>query len=117
MLFAGWPIPSISASLAGCIAGTLHKRGIQARTVLVSDLPARDLIHSRSSSKPIAEALELINAARALVIAIPDYPEEEVCLVRVFLELLQENAFEETSFPMIKGERAALRDSPKEEFD
>lgn len=73
-------------------------------TIVVRDLPAEDLIHARLDSPAIEHAHCLIRRAEGIVIATPVYKAAYAGVLKAFLDVLPQNAFQgKTIFPIATG--------------
>lgn len=83
---------SKSAALLGLVRARLETFGITTAGVNVRDLPAEDLLFARSSALTIASAVELVASARGVVVATPIYKAAYSGILKVFLDLLPQDA-------------------------
>ncbi|RKP44244.1 NADPH-dependent FMN reductase [Pararobbsia silviterrae] len=79
---------SRSTHLLSAAETLLHARGIATRRIEPRDLPAEALLHADVAHPAIREALELVEHAKAVVIATPVYKVAYSGLLKTFLDLL-----------------------------
>ncbi|MDB5801222.1 MAG: ssuE [Rhodocyclales bacterium] len=84
---------SRSARLLGRARDALTASGIASRHLELRKLPAEALLHANSRDPLIAEAIEAVAQADAIVIATPVYKAAYSGLLKVFLDLLPQDAF------------------------
>lgn len=96
LLIAGSPTEhSRSAALLDATAARLDGAGLQIERINIRDLDPRALLLAEAREASVAEAVEKIVRARVLVIATPVYKAAYSGLLKVFLDLLQQNAFQD----------------------
>jgi len=99
--------PSASSrtlKLAKFITERLEGLGLASSLVDVRLLPPADLLLANTSAPDIAEALSLVETARALVIASPVYKAAYSGLLKVFLDLLPQYGLRgKVVFPLLTG--------------
>lgn len=83
---------SRSEAVAAVALRRLEDHGHQVEQVVLRDLPAEDLLLGRAQAPGIAEALEAVRRADAVVIATPVYKAAYSGVLKVFLDLLDQNA-------------------------
>jgi FMN reductase len=79
---------SRTQKLAAQVGATLASHGFEIAAINVRDLPAEDLIHARSDSPALRQALGLIERARGVVIFTPVYKAAYTGVLKAFLDLL-----------------------------
>jgi FMN reductase len=83
---------SKTAALLTLIRSRLEPLGILSAALNVRDLPAEDLIDARSSTAALQNALRLVQEADGVVIATPIYKAAYSGILKVFLDLLPQDA-------------------------
>lgn len=95
LLLGGSPSPSSSGErLLQYIGDRLTAEGQRCTRLQVRDLPAHALLHQDGTDPAIAEALALVRAADALVIATPVYKASYTGLLKAFLDLLPQDGLD-----------------------
>ncbi|MDB5814194.1 MAG: reductase [Rhodocyclales bacterium] len=84
---------SRSARLLGRARDTLTAGGIISRHLDLRGLPAEALLHANTRDPLIAEAVAAVEQADAIIIATPVYKAAYSGLLKVFLDLLPQDAF------------------------
>lgn len=99
---------SRSAGLAARLAVSLREHGAAVDEISLRELPAEDLLAARSDALPLRAALRAIENARAVVVATPIYKAAYSGLLKVFLDLLPQDAFaDKTVLALATGGSAA----------
>ena len=70
------------------VGDTLSGRGFEVQSINVRDLPAEDLLHARTESPALQQAVGLVERARGVVILTPVYKASYTGLLKAFLDLL-----------------------------
>jgi len=101
----GSPSPtSRTAALLRDVVGHLRAQGHQVESLNVRDLPASDLVNARADAPEVAAAIASIASADGLVVATPIYKAAYSGLLKIFLDLLPQYAFEQkTVLPLATG--------------
>jgi FMN reductase len=101
----GSPSPtSRTAALLGDVVRQLLAEGHEVESLNVRDLPAVELIHAKADAPEIAAAVAGIAKADGIVVATPIYKAAYSGLLKVFLDLLPQYAFEQkTVLPLATG--------------
>ncbi len=95
---------SRSAALLDAAGLALAQAGIGTSGLALRTLPAESLLHARSRDAVLRGALEQVAAASALVIATPIYKAAYSGLLKVFLDLLPQDALHDTwVWPLATG--------------
>jgi FMN reductase len=82
----------------------LEREGHEVSNLNVRDLPASDLINARADAPAIAEAIRLLKEAHGVVIGTPIYKAAYTGVLKTFLDLLPQFAFEgKTLLPLATG--------------
>lgn len=102
---AGSPsIPSRSGVLLAHIRTLLEDDGVSTDAIAVRHLNADDLVAARTEAPSIQDALGRIQKARAVIVGTPIYKAAYAGLLKVFLDLLPQNAFyDKVVFPIATG--------------
>lgn len=79
---------SRTTALALHVGGQLAGRGFEVRSIAVRDLDATALLHGRADAPGVREAIALVAAADAVVIATPVYKAAYTGVLKAFLDLL-----------------------------
>jgi FMN reductase len=79
---------SRTQELATEVGATLASLGFEVAAINVRDLPAEDLIHARSDSPALRQALGLIERARGVVVFTPVYKASYTGVLKAFLDVL-----------------------------
>lgn len=79
---------SRTAQLTESVAANLRRSGFEVQGVNIRDLPADDLLAARADSKPISDAIGLVERAQGVVISSPVYKAAYSGVLKVFLDLL-----------------------------
>lgn len=94
-LIAGSPsADSRSTALLKHIRARLLTRDLEARLLLVRELPAEDLLHGRHDSAAICAAAGLVESAEGVIVATPIYKAAAAGVLKAFLDLLGQGALE-----------------------
>ena len=89
---SGSPSPaSRSRALLGAALAALERRGIATREVDLAALPAEALL-GRSTDEQVTDALAAVRRARILVVSTPVYRATYSGLLKVFFDLLPQDA-------------------------
>lgn len=95
---------SKTRALLNNVAGVLEGKGHAVRRLNVRDLAAEDLMLARADAPSIAAAVAEVERADALVIGTPIYKAAYSGLLKTFLDLLPQFAFEnKTILPLATG--------------
>jgi FMN reductase len=95
LFIQGSPVePSRSAALLGFVAAETGRHGIEGSRLRLTDLPAHALLHARFSDPQIKVATDRVLDATAIVIATPVYKAAYSGLLKTFLDLLPQTAFD-----------------------
>ncbi|RDI22791.1 NADPH-dependent FMN reductase [Pseudacidovorax intermedius] len=105
LLIAGSPsAPSRSTALLHAVADRLAQRDVEAQLLQLRDLPAAPLLAADASAPAIAQAVDALAAAPAIVVATPVYKAAYSGLLKVFLDLLPQTALKgKTVLPLATG--------------
>jgi FMN reductase len=79
---------SRSSRLAHSLGGRLNKHGLDSSLLDLRTLPAEDLLFARADAPGIKSAVNLVEAARGVVIVTPVYKAAYSGLLKTFLDLL-----------------------------
>ncbi|PYE48273.1 NADPH-dependent FMN reductase [Paenibacillus barcinonensis] len=83
---------------------TLSKAGISVEVIQVADLPAEDLVKARFDSPAVQDALSIVEAADAVIVATPVYKASYSGVLKLFLDLLpQEGLRGKVALPLVIG--------------
>ena len=94
LLIAGSPTtPSRSTALLDAAADRLQRRGVAVQRLVVRDLPAEALLHADFGNARLQQAIDRVTSARALIVATPVYKAAYSGLLKAFLDLLPQTAF------------------------
>lgn len=85
---------SRTSALAGHVADLVELEGHEVHTLHLRDLPATPLLEARTSDPDVARAIHEVIAADAVVIATPIYKASYSGLLKVFLDLLPQQALQ-----------------------
>jgi FMN reductase len=95
LFIQGSPVePSRSAALLGFVAAEIGRRGLDNSRLKLTELPAHALLHARFNDPQIRIASDRVLGATAIVIATPVYKAAYSGLLKAFLDLLPQNAFD-----------------------
>lgn len=83
---------SRSAALSARLAASLREHGAEVDEISLRELPAEELLHARADALPLRNALRKVERARAVVVATPIYKAAYSGLLKVFLDLLPQDA-------------------------
>jgi SsuE family FMN reductase len=83
---------SRTALLADYLGGRLELQGFSLTRILVRDLPAQELLHGRLTEATVAAAVSAVERADAVVVATPVYKASFCGVLKVFLDLLPQQA-------------------------
>jgi FMN reductase len=90
LLIGGSPAASSRSSrVLAEIAARLSQRDVPARQLGVSDFPAEDLLFGRTESPKLAEFLQAVRDARAVVFATPVYKAVYSGALKSIIDLIQ----------------------------
>lgn len=105
LLIAGSPSErSRSAALLDSVAQRLTARGANVERLLIRDLSPQALLLADTSHFSIRKAIDQVQRARAVVIATPVYKAAYSGVLKVFLDLLAQNALQgKTVLPLATG--------------
>jgi FMN reductase len=105
LTLSGSPSPaSRTTALLRHVGGLLSARGHHVHEVSVRDLPARPLLAADATDPEIAEAVDAIEAADALVVGTPVYKAAYSGLLKTLLDLLPQFALTgKTVLPLATG--------------
>jgi len=105
LLIAGSPsAPSRSTALLEAVGERLAKRHAQIERLAIRDLPAQALLLAEWSHPAIERAVAQVAAARVIVVATPVYKAAYSGVLKVFLDLLAQNALKgKTVLPLATG--------------
>ena len=105
LLIAGSPSDrSRSAALLDSISHRLKTRGANVERLLIRDLSPQALLLADTSHLSVRRAIEQVARARAVVIATPVYKAAYSGVLKVFLDLLAQNALQgKTVLPLATG--------------
>ncbi|MDH6594661.1 FMN reductase [Variovorax sp. TBS-050B] len=105
LLIAGSPsAPSRSTALLEAVGARLAARAARIDRLVVRDLPAEALLRAEWGHPAIAAAIAKVAAARAVVVATPVYKAAYGGVLKVFLDLLAQNALKgKTVLPLATG--------------
>jgi FMN reductase len=84
---------SRSARLLGRARDALSASGVASQHLELRGLPSEALLHANTRDLQIAEAIEAVAQADAIIIATPVYKAAYSGLLKVFLDLLPQDAF------------------------
>ncbi|WP_427052319.1 NADPH-dependent FMN reductase [Paenibacillus sp. TC-CSREp1] len=83
---------------------TLSKAGISVEVIQVTDLPAEDLVQAKFDSPAIQDALAIVDAADAVIVATPVYKAAYSGVLKLFLDLIpQEGLRDKVTLPLVIG--------------
>ena len=93
------------------LTGIQHKverhfntKHISFNTIHVQDLPAEDLINANFKSKPILQAIQLVEDAHIVVVLTPVYKASFTGVLKTFLDLLPQKALKDKKvIPLAMG--------------
>ena len=105
LLIAGSPSErSRSAALLDSVSYRLAARGVQVERLLIRDLSPQALLLADTSHLSVRNAIDQVARARAVVIATPVYKAAYSGVLKVFLDLLAQNALQgKTVLPLATG--------------
>ena len=105
LLIAGSPSDrSRSAALLDSVSHRLKTRGANVERLLIRDLSPQALLLADTSHLSVRRAIEQVARARAVVIATPVYKAAYSGVLKVFLDLLAQNALQgKTVLPLATG--------------
>jgi len=105
LLIAGSPSErSRSAALLDSVSYRLAARGAQVERLLIRDLSPQALLLADTSHLSVRNAIDQVARARAVVIATPVYKAAYSGVLKVFLDLLAQNALQgKTVLPLATG--------------
>ena len=105
LLVAGSPSErSRSSALLESVALRLAKRGVQVDRLKIRDLPAQALLHGDVTQRQIAQAVDQVQQATALVVATPVYKAAYSGVLKLLLDLLPQTALKnKTVLPLATG--------------
>jgi len=95
---------SRTAALARHVSERLNQQGFRVRIVQVRDLPAQPLLHADTQNEEIAAAAAVVEQADGVIVASPVYKAACSGLVKTFLDLLPQRAFQgKVVLPLLTG--------------
>jgi FMN reductase len=95
---------SRTGALLTDIARRLEGDGHRLQRLNVRELPAEDLLHARAAAAGIASAVAEVERAEGIVIGTPIYKAAYTGILKAFLDLLPQFAFEQkTVLPVATG--------------
>ncbi len=95
---------SRSSAVLAYFARELTARSIEARSINVRDMPADDLIHGRYDSASIKDHIDLVARAQGVIIATPVYKAAYTGVLKLFLDVLPQNALAgKAVLPIVSG--------------
>jgi FMN reductase len=105
LLIAASPTPaSRSAALLGATSERLVHLGLAPRSLRLRELPAQALLLADAGQAQVADALQQVAEARAIVLATPIYKAAYSGLLKVFLDLLPQDGLRgKTILPLATG--------------
>ena len=105
LLIAGSPsAPSRSTALLEAVGERLARRGARIERIAVRGLPAQPLLLAEWAHPAVAQAIEQVARARVVVVATPVYKAAYSGVLKVFLDLLAQNALKgKTVLPLATG--------------
>ena len=105
LLIAGSPsAPSRSTALLEAVGERLAGRGARIDRLVIRDLPAQALLQAEWSHPAIERAIAKVAQARVVVVATPVYKAAYSGVLKVFLDLLAQNALQgKTVLPLATG--------------
>ena len=105
LLIAGSPSErSRSAALLDSVSQRLTQRGAQVERLLIRDLSPQALLLADTAHVSVRRAIDQVARARAVVIATPVYKAAYSGVLKVFLDLLAQNALlGKTVLPLATG--------------
>jgi FMN reductase len=105
LLIAGSPsAPSRSTALLEAVGERLAKRHARIERLSIRDLPAQALLLAEWNHPAIERAIAQVAAARVIVVATPVYKAAYSGVLKVFLDLLAQNALKgKTVLPLATG--------------
>ncbi len=105
LLIAGSPsATSRSSALLESVGDRLQRRGARIERLWVRELPAEALLHAEASHPAIERAIARVAHARVVVVATPVYKAAYSGVLKVFLDLLSQNALKgKTVLPLATG--------------
>jgi len=89
--------PSSTSRLDGLLKHTiayLEKSGEQTTWIRARELPAEDLLNARFDSPAIIQATATVAQSDAVIVATPIYKASYTGVLKAFIDLLPQNAFE-----------------------
>jgi FMN reductase len=99
--------PSKRSRLTGLTeysSNKLREAGITVEVIHVADLPAEDLVQARFDSSFIRDALAVVEAADAVIVATPVYKASYSGVLKLFLDLIpQEGLRGKLTLPLVIG--------------
>ncbi len=105
LLIAGSPsAPSRSTALLEAVGERMARRGGRIDRLQIRDLPAQPLLLAEWSHPAIERAIAQVTQARVIVVATPVYKAAYSGVLKVFLDLLSQNALKgKTVLPLATG--------------
>lgn len=95
---------SRSSALASLALAAWGHDAPRQQLLSLRDLPAADLLHARTDSSPIAEAVARVREAQVVLVATPIYKAAYSGLLKTFLDLLPQDALAgKTVLPLATG--------------
>lgn len=99
--------PSRRSRLTGLTdysSNKLREAGITVEVIHVADLPAEDLVQAKFDSSFIRDALAVVEAADAVIVATPVYKASYSGVLKLFLDLIpQEGLRGKLALPLVIG--------------
>ena len=86
--------PSRTYGLLNYANTILQQEGFHTDTIVVRDFPAEDLVHGRYDSPNLEPIKALLNNSDGVIVATPIYKAAYTGLLKAFLDLLPQKAFE-----------------------
>jgi len=105
LLIAGSPSAvSRSTALLDAVSDRLALRDVESRLLQVRDLPAQALLAGDAAHPEVAEVIDALAAAPAVVVATPVYKAAYSGLLKTFVDLLPQSALRgKTVLPLATG--------------
>lgn len=105
VLISGSPSEhSRSDKVLNYVDSILQHKGYSTEKILVSDIPAEDLMYGRYNSDPVKQATETIENANGVVIASPVYKAAYTGVLKAFLDILPQGVLQhKVVLPIMTG--------------